>query len=601
MDTDPGIAPSDLTPRTRPATCQPPLLDDHDACSIPLRDPEASLLEDVSNDHNRLQGAATPPPNTRLVLAPEDRPFLPAVGLPPPPLVPTVHHLFVNVKATFPDKQLTTIKAKLEACMLALTGMNVGFRLCCFDAQDNLAPITSTDQIGHHLTQLKRYFSGLSLNLTSWTQWKISWQVEVHLRYNENDFLSDANAVLEPLHIMLYRKRLQEPFTVTVGWLFKTSDRTNCDDLYSFLVPELQSLGFTQPFAVYHKVPFAGGASPDQSSLTPSLRSPAVHFDTIAGFQQLLYQRLKSLLKSPRMALYTNWKWKLFPVFKREMDQADQRELQKAMAKQKIVKKSVASCAINTIFDLECSLGPMSLRHFLLSQRVKGRHLILGLDRDAMHPSSFLASSSVTLRADLLQLVHFLPIRLAHQFGQMGQGSLSEEGLFLLEDQYWDSTTDSPRSRFSDDLREDHEDDGDIVIVLENFPGDLPAPDSGHPFPIDPDNLTQASFNTIGHSRPSPTSLFVSPPPAPTTAHGLVGDSPPAPHAPSSIPPATPALPAAPAEPLSAREASLMQELADLRSQLAAASTSSSPPASDRLVDSRARSDAAFAHPNGHP
>lgn len=318
----------------------------------------------------------------------------------------------------------------------------------------------------------------------------------------------------EPLQFTFYRKRLQAPFTTTVGWIFKSSDKTNCQDLHAFLARELALVGFDHPFAVYHKVPFAGAAQPPPALLTKDI-SPAVHVDTITGVHKILYQKLKTLLKSNRLSTYTNWRWKLFPAYQRDLDPTDQKELLTVIAKQKILKKSIASVVINTIMNLEEPLGNIdTVRSFLLSQRdaSSGRPLVLGLERDPAHPSSFVVTASLALRPSLLKFLHFLPIYLVQTFGQQGQAALSEEGLFLLEDQYWDPIEQLPRSRFSDDLRADHEqDEGDIVIILDNLPGAELLDSSDRPlalpFAIDSDQLSHASFDTVGHRRtPAPRS-----------------------------------------------------------------------------------------------
>lgn len=196
------------------------------------------------------------------------------------------------------------------------------------------------------------------------------------------------------------------------------------------------------------------------------------------------------------------------------------------MAKQKVLKKSISSLTLHTIIDLDYPLGSgLSVRSFLLSHRSGSRATILGLDRDTASPSIYNVTTSAALRSEAIRFVQFLPIQLTHLFGSPGQGALSNEGLAALEDQYWDSTTDLPRSRFSDDLREDHDkDEGDIVFILENLPSDLfqerqegtrPA---DTPFPLDTDNITHASFDTVGHSRPirpaaaGAVTVLVSPP-----------------------------------------------------------------------------------------
>lgn len=499
------------------------------------------------------------PPQPEMV-APVDQPTPTQFALPTidagtgncPSTISPRHYVYVNVKATFPSKLISAIKEKLGECLEVLVGMDMGFQLCCFDPSDNLPPVTAIGPIGHHLTQLKRYFFGISLNPTSWSQWRISWASSQSTSYTDLEFLSEVNALVAPLQFICYKKRLQAPHTTTVGWIFKTSDRTNCDDLHTFLASELRRVGFHTPFALYHKVPFAGAAQPDS---TPTYnRSPAIHVDTIVGSQLILYQRLKNLLKSDRMNSYTNWKWKLFPPFRRDMDPRDQRELHKVIAKQKILKQSIASCVINTLIDLDSLLSPSTtVRAFLLAQKTGVRRIVLGLDRDPSQPSSFLATSSIHLRSDLSALTTFLPIHLTHQFGQQGQDALSEEGLFLLEDQYWDHDENCPRSKFSDDLRNDHEEDaGDIVIVLENLPSALLTIDQrplDTPFAMDSDNITHASFNTIGHSRP-PTEFSPS---------GAAATSSPMARAPSTR--ITP-------NPQETREASLQREVNALRTQL---------------------------------
>lgn len=434
----------------------------------------------------------------------------------PTTLAPTPHlvqQLFVNVKAGFADKSLPTIRAGLDACLVALEDLGVDFRVCVFEASDGLPDIQRVASIGHHLTQLRRYFSGLSLATTSWSQWRISWSSTQGNAYTESNFLQDINAVAEPFKMLFYRKRLQAPFTTTVGWIFKTFDRTNCNDLQEFLTHELALMGFRSPFALYLKVPFAGAPLPPDRA--PSSRSSlAVHVDTITGHHKLLYQKLKLLLKSNRLARYTNWKWKLFPTFQRDLDPSDQKELLKVMAKQKLMKQSIATLTLNTVLDLDARLCDTTVRSFLLSHRTGLRSTILGIDRDPTSLSTFTITASVSLRAEAFQLVQFIPISLVQTFGPAGQAALSEEGVFLLEDQYWDSSTDQPRSRFSDDLRADHEtDEGDIVIILANLPSDLleeGARPAVTPFPMDTDNMTHASFNTLGQSKPT-ASMSVTP------------------------------------------------------------------------------------------
>lgn len=457
---------------------------------------------------------AAPSPTLQIPL-PTPSPLPPRIrtGMTPATVDPSMPQLFVTVKATFPNRSLPTIKAKLDECLELMEGLGMHIRVCVFDHKDNLPEIQRISAIGHHLTQLRQYFSGLSLSTTSWSQWRLSWRVDPNNPYSSSDFLNDLHASVEPLNFVFYPKRLQAPFTTTVGWMFKTSDRTNCTDLHAFLKPVLERLGFTVPFALYHKVPFAGAAKPATS--TPSAPSaPAVHIDTIAGSSQRLYQLIKNILKGPHLSRYTNWKWKLFPVLQKDLDQSDQRELLTVMAKQKILKKSIASGVINTVLDLDILVDDTTtVRSFLLHQlpqppasSSQTRPIVLGIDRDPHHPSTLTATSSMALRADLLHLIHFLPILLTHHYGKRGQAALSEEGLFLLEDQYWDSVVNRPRSRFSDDLCADHErDDGDIVIILDDLPKELleGASSGTIPFPLDSDSVTHASFNTLGHRRPT--------------------------------------------------------------------------------------------------
>lgn len=84
------------------------------------------------------------------------------------------------------------------------------------------------------------------------------------------------------------------------------------------------------------------------------------------------------------------------------------------MAKQKIIKQSIASCVLNTVIDLNSQLDSGTLRSFLLGQRSNNNQsVILGLDRDPSSPSSFVATTSLVLRAELLELVDSLP---SHSF-----------------------------------------------------------------------------------------------------------------------------------------------------------------------------------------
>lgn len=165
--------------------------------------------------------------------------------------------MFVNVKAVFSDKSLATIKATLDDCLIALGELGGSFQVCVFDPSERLPSITSIASIGHHLTHLRRYFSGLVLSTTSWSQWHISWLAPESgsAAYSDTDFLNDVNALVDPLKFVFYRKRLQAPFTTTVGWIFKTHDKTNCEDLHSFLAQELATTGVNAPFAFITKFP----------------------------------------------------------------------------------------------------------------------------------------------------------------------------------------------------------------------------------------------------------------------------------------------------------------------------------------------------------
>lgn len=297
-------------------------------------------------------------------------------------------------------------------------------------------------------------------------------------------------------------------------------ERLDTSALQDFLCTELKKAGFDHPIAVYLKIPFQGAASPPkQDNKTGSARR-AVHIDSESSQHLLVWQRIRWLLKSPSMRSYTNWHWKLFPAFNKNLDAKTQRELQTAIAKQNLVDKFTTVIRCNAILDPDSPLGVGTLRTYLLSLKTANQYLILGIDRDLKAPGELLFSTGVKLRNELQQFVDFLPITLVHTYGTLGRGLLSSHGLVMLDDQYWDEEEDRPGSRFSDDLYNEHtQDDGDIVIILENLPDSLADRPSELGSAFQPDEITHASFTTQVHQHRHLASP-VSPPPrdSPSTA-----------------------------------------------------------------------------------
>lgn len=139
--------------------------------------------------------------------------------------------------------------------------------------------------------------------------------------------------------------------------------------------------------------------------------------------------------------------------------------------------------------------------------------MILGIDRDKRNPAAFLLTcgrsfnqaTKLDVNAEALSvLVHFLPLYLFRFFGSHIRRHLTPEGLLGLEDQYWDDATDSPCSRHTDSMREDHMDESDFVIMVSSTPLDDSLVGSKRPGSehfLDFDDITQASFNTQGQAK----------------------------------------------------------------------------------------------------
>lgn len=171
-------------------------------------------------------------------------------------------YLYVTVKLSIEERSLILLIARLNLVLQGFKNLSIDFQVCGFDPDAQLSPISEVTSIGPKLTQLQRYFHGLYLSKTSWSQWHVSW-VPPQDGYSASEFLTDANAVLSEFNSSMYAKWLQRPFTATAGWIFKTLEHTDLITLKLFLEQELRSsYDFTGEFALYRKVPFLGAASP---------------------------------------------------------------------------------------------------------------------------------------------------------------------------------------------------------------------------------------------------------------------------------------------------------------------------------------------------
>lgn len=416
--------------------------------------------------------------------------------------------LYCTVKLSTDGKSLDDLTSRLTVVLKNLGNLNIEFQLLVYNPMDALPPVSKLDSIGSKLTQYQRYFHGIYLAKTTWSQWRVSW-VSPYQGYTATHFLTDANAVLSEFNSSMYAKWLQLPFTATAGWIFKSLDHTDLVTLKLFLESELRTdHDFEGPFALYRKVPFLGTArSPSSTSNeTRQASGRAIHVDTVDSLCTTLWQKLNRLLKSPAMKKLHNFEWKFVPQYHSRRSAEDQNQLKISAAKQKLVYKAIATVTCDYFLDIELPFTDqaVTLRRFFLDQRLQdqGSPIILAIDRSENNADEYVFTAAQEHREALSSLIQFSPIRLYRSFGPDIERKLSVTGIAALQDQYWDDDQNIPRSRFSDSLRDDHLDDRDIRIVFDNLPEMLAGSKRpGDTVGLDIDDITQASFTTQGHSR----------------------------------------------------------------------------------------------------
>lgn len=324
--------------------------------------------------------------------------------------------------------------------------------------------------------------------------------------------MTDVNASISDFHSSFYPKWLQEPFTATAGWIFKSLEHTDLVTFQQFLEQELsENHNFGGPIAIYRKVPFTGKASnPAKQDGEPTrYLGRAIHIDTLEYLSTTLWQKLNRLLKSTAMKKIHNFEWKFIPQFHSRRNLEDQNSLKEAAAKQKLVHRAISTITSEYFLDIDSPVTGQqgsTLRRFFLDQRLgdSGPQFILAIDWTENGDGHIFTSAKEHQEA-LSNLVQFSPICLLKSFGPDIRRKLTIVGIDALEDQYWDEEQNIPRSRFSDCLKEDQLDDRDIRIVFDNLPTDslLPAGTKrpGETAGLDLDEITQTSFNTQGHSK----------------------------------------------------------------------------------------------------
>lgn len=208
------------------------------------------------------------------------------------------------------------------------------------------------------------------------------------------------------------------------------------------------------------------------------------------------------------MKKYHNFEWKFVPQFHARRSTVDQIQLKTTAAKQKLVHTAIVTVNCEFFLDIDSPINDsgVSVRRFFLDQKLPGTQggpsCVLAIDRAEKHDNEFIFTAAKEHHNTLSELVYFSPIHLLRTFGYDIKKQLSLQGLEALEDQYWDDQQNVPRSRFSDSLKDDHMDDRDIRIVIENLPESLlgvkrPGDTAG----LDIDDITQPSFNTQGQSK----------------------------------------------------------------------------------------------------
>lgn len=380
--------------------------------------------------------------------------------------------LFCSVKeVTLPERSLSALSARLTLILKGLVDLKIGFQLHGYDPSENMPSITKLDSIGTKITQFRRYFYGLYLAKVSWSQWRISW-LPPHTDYTTSHFLADANATLSEFDTSMFAKWLQEPFTATAGWIFKSLEHTDLSVFHDFLVKELrENHNFSGPIALYRKVPFTGNAAGPAKPVGYDTRSlgRAIHVDTIEYLSTTLWQKLNRLLKSPAMKGIHNFEWKFIPQFHSRRSATDQSNLREAAAKQKLVNKAITTVSCDFFLDIDTPFNDqgITIRRYFLDQRNNqtGSPLVLAIDRSETG-TDHIFTSAKEFAESLSEMVHFSPISLQRIFGVDIKRKLSIYGIAALEDQYWDEERNLPRSKFSDCIREDHMDDRDIRIVF---------------------------------------------------------------------------------------------------------------------------------------
>lgn len=182
--------------------------------------------------------------------------------------------LFLLANLTFKEKTIAYIKQSLSSILHGLQELKVHFQVCGYDPSENMLAITKLESIGSNLSQMTRYFNHLRLAKSSWTYWRVSW-IPPTQSYTVDQFLLDCNAILSNHHGRFFEKRLQVPYSATVGWLFKSTDKLDKEALHECLKRELELLGSTSttPFALYSKEPFKGAAQPDSSGADTKKKS----------------------------------------------------------------------------------------------------------------------------------------------------------------------------------------------------------------------------------------------------------------------------------------------------------------------------------------
>lgn len=213
-----------------------------------------------------------------------------------------------------------------------------------------------------------------------------------------------------------------------------------------------------------------------------------------------------------------NFEWKFIPQFHSRRSPEDQLNLRTSAAKQKLVHKAIATTSCDFFFDIEKALDDSgtTLRRFFLDQRIdeNGPAVVLSVDRTA-DGVEYIFTTAQEHKDHMVSLVHFSPILLVRHFGDSGvRKILSVAGLQALEDQYWDEATQTPRSRFSDSLRDDHMDDRDIRIVIENISDLQPSGSNGLSRPpvwISTRSPKHHSTHKVRHARNKPDSIAPDP------------------------------------------------------------------------------------------